>query len=356
MEGAWSRRSAKTMGVQNLCRTAYLATGVLAAVLAGCQGNLGSGTGLSIPQAPSYGQPGGPGGSAGSQSRQQVLEGADYMTSTTTELPLPQVGGFSVSVVLGTAPPSPVPGESSSPTAAHHHSLLARAAAAAAQTNGTPTGLPAPTASPAPAASVSPGAASSASPAPKSGGAKPSPSPSPLKIETKTIAYPDDAPAAPTPVPTGNVQTFVKRTAIVRGYVMPSEDITLYGLGAVRFTIPTTEQLPGRGFTVAVYQSGKHHKDKLLDSDTDAAVSNDTIASGHADTPLVLKKDTGYLLMLYGDEGPPTPAPVQAGYPTPGNNPFPMPSTYGAPQSGYPGQPVSPGGPTNPYATPTPFH
>jgi hypothetical protein len=156
-------------------------------------------------------------------------------------------------------------------------------------------------------------------------------------------------------MPTGNVQTFTKRTAIVRGYLMPSQDITLYGLGAVRFTIPATEEIPQRGFTVAVYQSGKHHHEKLLDADTDAPLVNDVVASGRSDSPIVLKKDIGYLLMLYGDDTPATPAPVQPGYPTPGNNPFPVPSTYGSSQPGYPGQPTYPPGSVNPYATPTPF-
>jgi hypothetical protein len=143
---------------------------------------------------------------------------------------------------------------------------------------------------------------------------------------------------------------------------MPAKDITLYGLGAVRFTIPSTEQTPQRGFTIAIFQSGKHHHDKLLASDTAPSLSNDTIASSRSDASIVLKKDTGYLLMLYGDEAPSTPAPVQPGYPTPGNNPFPAPSGFGTQQPGMPVQPPYPGNPTYqpgypgaPNASPTPY-
>jgi hypothetical protein len=348
------------MGFHSSRRVAYIAGACIALALSACQGNLGSGSGLSIPQAPGYGQPGGPGqGGAASQSRQQVLEGAVYLTPSTSDVPLPQVDGFGVTVALGTAPPSAPP--DSIPSVAPVSGPVA--SAAKRRSTHLPGASPAPAGSPSSAPSPAPTVSASAPPSAKpSAGAHPSPSPSPAKIETKTIAYPDDAPAAPTPEPTGNVQTFVKRTPLVRGYVMPSKDVTLYGLAAIRFTIPSTEETPQRGFTVAVFQSGKKHREKLMDSDTAPTLANDVIASNRTDAPIVLKKDTGYLLMLYGDEAPSTPAPVQAGYPTPGNNPFPAPSGYATQQPGmpvqppYPGNPTyQPGGPTNPYATPTPF-
>jgi len=281
-----------------------------------------------------------------------LLEGAVYVTPATKEVPLPQVEGYGVTVALGTAPPSPAPGAVASvalvPPAQLRHAGTKEQAAGA-------TG--APDADPSAAPSATPSAVPTAKP---SSGPKPSPSPTPAKIETKTTIYPDDAPDAPTPAPTGEVQTFVKRSAIVRGYLMPAQDITLYGLGAVRFKIPSTEQAPERGFTVAIFQSGKRHHDKLIDSDTEAKLADDNVASDRSDATIVLKKATGYLLMLYGDEAPPTPAPVQQGYPTPENNPFPVPSTYGTPipgSPGYPGQATyPPGAPGNPYATPTPFH
>jgi hypothetical protein len=157
------------------------------------------------------------------------------------------------------------------------------------------------------------------------------------------------------------VQTFVKRSAIVRGFVQAEgADVPIYGLGAIHFTVPSTELLPKRGFTIAIFESGKHNHDKLIAYDTDPAVSGSGVASALTE-PLVLKKGIGYLLLLYGDETAPTPAPVAPGYPTPGNNPFPTPTgTYNpANPPGYPyGSPTPYGAPTpyNPYATPTPLH
>jgi hypothetical protein len=147
------------------------------------------------------------------------------------------------------------------------------------------------------------------------------------------------------------VQTFVHRTAIVRGYVMPSSDLPLYGLGAVHFTLPLTEMTPKRGYTVAIYESGKHRHDKLMNYDTDPVAGDGTVYSAQTD-PVILKKGKGYLLMIYGDdEGPaPSSATVPPGYPSPGNNPFPAASGSGYPQPGYTQVP------NNPYASPTPYN
>jgi hypothetical protein len=83
----------------------------LATMLAACQGNLGSGSGLSIPQQQPYGQPGGPGGagSSASQSRQRALDGAVYLTKDATEIPLPTLNGYGVTLALGTPTPTPSP-------------------------------------------------------------------------------------------------------------------------------------------------------------------------------------------------------------------------------------------------------
>jgi hypothetical protein len=166
--------------------------------------------------------------------------------------------------------------------------------------------------------------------------------------------YPDDAPPPPTPMPTGEVQTFIKREPVARGYVKMGTDVPLYGLGAVRFTLPQTELTPKRGFTIALFESGKHNHNKLLNYDTDPTVSGQIVYSSQTEPSIVLKKNSGYLLMIYGDEGAATagPATVAPGYPGPGNNPFPTPSGYGQPQytqvPGYPQTPY-PGSPQTPY-------
>jgi len=335
---------------------------VAVAALAACQGNIGGGSGLSIPQAPGYQQPAGPGGGGSSQSRERLLEGAVYLSSKLTSVPLPQLAGYAVTIALGT--PGPIASPTVTPAGAKErvlkalgHTAGSRAVASpspapslAASSSPEPTGsgsaVPSPTGSASASASASPGA--SALPSPKgSHAASPSPSGSSLpRIDTKTTVYPDEAPPPPTPMPTGEVQTFVKRSAIVRGYVQMGTDVPLYGLGAVHFTLPSSELTPKRGFTVALYESGKHNHNRLLNYDTEPLVENDVVYSSQAD-PIVLKKGSGYLLMIYGDDEPAPAATVAPGFPSPGNNPFPMPS--GSVQPGYTQAPY-PGG-----YSPTPY-
>jgi len=368
------------MSVWFLRVLACTALGAGAIGLSACQGNIGGGSGLSIPQAPGYNNPAGPGG-AQSSSRERVLEGAVYLSSKLSEVPLPQLAGFSVALELGTPGPlsspqsSPGAGTNSGkPAAALKHAMGAGAAVATA----VASIVPAASATPAPVASGSPAAPEPSGSASASASGAPAGSPSPKashtpnpstatagpKIETKTTVYPDDAPAAPTPIPTGEVQVFIKRVAIVRGYVLPATDISLFGLGAVRFTVPTAEIAPKRGFTIAIYQEGKHHKDRLIAYDTDPSVSGSVLASALAD-PVILKKNAGYLLMLYGDDLGAPPAQVAPGYPQPGNNPFPTPTGSGYPPNSYQqqqapcSQPQQPGypQPQQPYqnCSPTPY-
>jgi len=341
--------------------------------IAACQGNIGGGSGLSIPQAPSYNQPAGPQSAAG-PTRERVLDGAVYLGPKLNEVPLPQLGGFAIAIELGTPGPAPSPslvGGSARPTgltpAAAAIALRPAAVASPAPPTSPPASPSSAASSPALAGSAPASATASAdgSAPPPTASRAPSPAPSavPPKITTKTVIYPDNAPAPPTPIPTGEVQVFTKRTAIVRGYLQSETEISLYGLAAVHFTVPANELLPKRGFTIALYENGKHRHDRLIAYDTSPTVATSIVSSAQTD-PLILKKGVGYLLLLYGDETPPTPAPAQVapGYPSPGNNPFPMPSGSGAvyptPYNPYatptPYNPYAPPTPYNPYATPQP--
>ncbi len=355
-------------------RLVTLGSFAFAAMLAACQGNLGSGSGLSLPATPPYNQPGGPGGAAAPQSRQRALDGAVYVTADMNEIPLPALNGYGVTLALGT--PSPTPSPSPVATTAPSRGPAGRARRTRTRAGVRPQGsvaLVAPSAAPSPAAAgsapstglqtASPGAASasagpnafgasasaSSSAAPLPSGATPRPppattgSPGVSKTATKTTVFPDDAPAAPSPQPSGNVQTFAVRKAIVRGFIQPGSAISLYGLGAVRFTIPTAEQTAGRGFTVAVYTVGRRHHATLVTADPAPVLAKDVVASTHAD-PLVLKKGVGYLLMLYGDELPATPGPVPSGYASPGNNPFVTPYPTGSYGGTAPGAGIGPHG------------
>ena len=147
------------------------------------------------------------------------------------------------------------------------------------------------------------------------------------------------------------MQTFNVRKAIVRGYLQAGAQVSLYGLGAVRFTIPKAEQSAGRGYTIAVYAAGRRHHDALVTVDTTPVLEKDVVASTRATDPLVLKKGVSYLFMLYGDESL-APLAVPSGYSSPGQNPFvtPYPS---APAGGQqPG--VGIGGGARPTSFPSP--
>jgi len=312
--------------------TLSLASFGLASLLAACQGNVGSGSGLSIPATAPYNQPGGPVGAGGApQTKQRVLDGAVYLAADMTEIPLPTVDGYGVTIALGTPTPTPTV----TPIATPAPSLRP-------QRNGRRTrtqALAAPSPSPNPAASAaSPAASASPIPSPSSSGSSaPSLAPSgpvsgaptpattaAAKTTTKTIVFPEGVPDAPTPQPSGNVQTFPVRKAIVRGFISPATTLSLYGLGAIRFTIPKAEQTAGRGYTIAVFVAGKRRHETVVSSDSSPTLANDAVASTRVE-PFALKKGTGYALVLYGDELAPTPGAVPSGYASPGVNPFVTP-------------------------------
>jgi hypothetical protein len=362
---------------------------VLAFALAACQGNIGSGSGLSIPQGPQQYQPGGP--QAQTASRERVLEGAVYLNPAAppSDIPLPTVNGFAIDIKLGTAPPTAAPTPTPTATApapkrsaghrTHTAAIVQRsivlALASGAPASPTSADLaasaapsPAPLESsagvthlsdvPSPSVSGSPVAAGSAGPsvvasASPLGHHPHSTATSGPKVATKLVAYPDDAPVAPTAEPTGSVQTFPNRKALVRGYLMSAADVPIYGLGAIKFTVPPSELSPTRGYTIAIFTSQKKHRGKLLEYDTAPVALAGVIASSFDDDPIVFKKSIGYEIVLYADQAPATPIPVPSGYPAAGNNPVPYPSGA-TPQ---PGQSLQPGQTPIPqgYPTPTPL-
>lgn len=340
-------------------RLASLAVAGFAIALGGCQGSLGSGPGLQLPATASNAQPAGP-GVAGVQSRQRALAGAVYLTPDMTTLPLPPLDGFAVALQLGTPPPSsspsPEPTASGSPRATSSHR---RAALHRTKTRSVAVAVAAPSALQTGATTAAPSAPPAPSVTPAAGPSGPAPSPTGSavgsKMVTKLIVYPDDAPSAPTPQPSGNVQTFPTRKALVRGFIKPGADIALYGLGAVKFTIPAQEDVAQRGYTVAVFSAGRRHHDSLIASDSTAAVIAHVVASAAVDG-LVLKKNTDYLLVLYADELAATPGPVPSGYPSPGINPFVTPQPGVSAVTG-PAVPGAYGGATSaPSAASTYFH
>ncbi|MGB8203845.1 MAG: hypothetical protein WCE83_04145, partial [Candidatus Baltobacteraceae bacterium] len=181
--------------------------------------------------------------------------------------------------------------------------------------------------------------------------ASPSPQASGPKIDTKLTVYPEDAPAAPTPAPTGNVQTFIKRVAIVRGFLFSRTELSLAGLSAVRFTVPSDELPPNRGFTVAIFDQSKKHHDRLVAWDANAASTGGTIGATASPSPIPLKKGVGYAFLLYGDPLVSAAPAATGSYPPPGNNPFASPPPGGATAG-----PYATATPSAAYATATPYY
>jgi hypothetical protein len=313
--------------------------------------------------------PPGPGAQS-TYTREQTLDGADVLTADATQIVFPTVGGFGLAINL--ASPTP-PGMTPSPAASGVKTASIKAKGGTAPPAASASPIPTPSVSP--SASPSAGASGSPSPSPAGSGSpaasasavathKPSPGPKP-KVTTKTTIYPNDAPPAPTPEPTGNVQTFFHQAPIVRAFFESPVDLTLSSVGAAQFTIPKVEQTPKRGFVVAFFEAGKKSKDTLLAWSGSVTLANDVVSATGAEDPVVLKKNVGYVVVLYGDALPPTPPPAGS-YPAPGYNPVPTPAPsgygappYAAPPYGGPGATYPPGyqptyAPGYPTPTPTP--
>jgi len=333
------------MGV-SIARLATCAAGLaLVFASAACQGNIGTGGGLPQPPGPQITA------IAGAQSRTRTTDGAVFLASDLKAIPLPDVGGVSVTIL----PEPPTPAPSGAPSglvpapAGSAKAALSSAARPESTRLATATPAATPTAAPTAAPPVAPPSASG-SPAPKAsgtpaarsalaGGGKPksAATPSGPKIDTKTTIYPEHAPAAPTPQPTGNVQSYAQRTPLVRGWILSRTPLTLYSLAAVRFTIPPSEQTKGRGYTISLFQSLKHRKNRLIASDPSAVLAADAISAATVATePISLKKNVGYFFVLYGDYNGPAPAPTGS-FPAANNPVLGSPGPGGLPATPIPG-------------------
>jgi hypothetical protein len=297
-----------------------LAVGLSLAAMVGiaaCSGGV-SGTGLPAPPGPAISASVG----AASQSRQRTASGAVYLASDVHEIPLPPLAGFGLTIALA----SPTP----------------KASVSAATNPKAPAGPP--TASPSPSPSPSPAAKKKAAPSASATPAGP-------KVDTKITIFPEDAPAAPTPAATGNVQSYAERPPVIRGYIMPATDLKLYSLAAASFKLPSDQAPEGREFTIALFESEKHRKWKLLGWTPDATLEDGVVSASDATEPLLLHKKMGYVFVLYGDDLEPTPAP-RGSYPPPGSNPFATPGAATPRPFGAPPTPFNPYASPNPYATP----
>jgi hypothetical protein len=300
--------------------------------VAACQGSTGTG----LPQAPMGPQspyPQGINPNQAPQSRQQIENVSVAVAPSASALDVGQFDGFDLEIDL------------SKPTAAPQTVAPSAPPAGRVSRKASPSPSPSPTPTP--------------SPSPKSH-ASPSPTPSGPRIDVKLTAFPDGAQKPPGDADSPDA----RRVPILKALLQPSVDLALYSLGALRFTIPSGEQESGRGFTVALYETRKFHKDRLIDSRGDLAVDGDVVRALKATGELKLWKGHTYTALLFGDPLPATPSPysppqypgTQMNYPPgqmqPNGQQYPQP---GQPYPPQPGQfPPRPGFAT-PFPTPSPF-
>jgi hypothetical protein len=144
-----------------------------------------------------------------------------------------------------------------------------------------------------------------------------------------------------------------RRVPLVKVAMQPSVDLSLYSLAALRFAIPPAEGQSGRGFTVALYETRKFHKDRLIDSRTDATVADDAVRAEKATDAVKLSKGHTYTAILFGDPLPQTPGPYSAPQYPGTQMMYPQQPGQPYPQQGLP-YPARPGFPT-PSGYPTPY-
>ncbi len=161
--------------------------------------------------------------------------------------------------------------------------------------------------------------------------------------------YPDG-----TQKPPGDFDSaFTRRVPIVDILFTPSVDLKLYSLAALGIQIPSAEDTPSRGFTVALYETRKFHKDRQVEYHVDAQVSKSVVRATSAKDALSLSKGHEYTLILFGDALAATPSPYSPpGYP--GMPGFGQSQNGNAPTMQQPGSgPARPG--ATPLSPPTPY-
>jgi len=264
------------------------------------------------------------------QSRQQLAEDVAPIPPSAEELDVAALGGFKFSIDLTKPSPGASPSASAKPTA-------------------SPKPTPTPSPSPTPSASSSPGA--------WKGKPTPTPTPSGPRIDAKVTIYPDG-----TQKPPGDEDSNDERRAPLLKVVLdPSVDVALPSLGAFVFTIPQSEDKEERGYTVALYETRKFHKDRFIDAQLDATSDDGVVRALHAKEAHKLLKGHLYTVILFGDPLPQTPGPYSPPqYPGAPMQYNPQPQQPGyTPQPGMPQQPglqPQPGFPQQPgFVTPTPY-
>jgi len=281
---------------------------LLAAGLAACGGSLGN---AGLPATPTVPQP--PvgttqtGGGAPPIAPQEAMrkQSAAYDPATTA-LTFPGVSGFGATLALGDVLPTPAPAVSSATPALVSPNVRGRRAARPSAPPTAPASLP-PTPGPASPAPTGSPAAPAASPA-HGRGAHPAASPTPSGPQTqlRLTAYPLGAPPAPQPAD-GKVPT---RPPLLRAEVLPDRDLRIPGLAAFAFTLPASEAVAGRSYTIGLFALAKHKAGAALAADAYATAGADGTLRAAGGKPIVLRGAGDYLAVVYASPLAPTPAPV----------------------------------------------
>jgi hypothetical protein len=109
------------------------------------------------------------------------------------------------------------------------------------------------------------------------------------------------------------------RHAVLRAEIQSQGPMTIPSLDSLLFTLPATELVTGRGFSVLVLEQGKHKRETVLLSDTNATLdtTNNVIHTSAGLGPIVLQANHRYAAVLYADDLIVTPPPIPSGAPRP---------------------------------------
>ncbi|MBV9646267.1 MAG: hypothetical protein JO043_02260 [Candidatus Eremiobacteraeota bacterium] len=294
--------------------------------LAACSSSVGSGMNPMTPPVPQGTQYGIVPNNV-PQSRQELGEHVALVEKGAHSVDVAQLGGFDFSIDL--TKPTPTP------TVAPAKSKTKSAMKPAATASPSPTPAPSPTATPANGS--------------WKGKPTPTPTPSGPHIDAKVTIYPDGAQKPP-----GDSESpQSRRVPVIKVVIDPTVDVHLYSLAAFRFTIPQSEEEQDRGFTVALYETRKYHKDRFIDAQLDAKSQDGVVRAVGAKDAHTLSKDHLYTVILFGDALPQTPSPYSPPQ-YPGTTTYPQnPQNSQYPPNQQPYRPPLPG--QNPWATPPPW-
>jgi hypothetical protein len=115
----------------------------------------------------------------------------------------------------------------------------------------------------------------------------------------------------------------------MRGDLHAQDALTLPSLDVLSFTLAKREQVPGRAFSIAVFEERKHRKTSQLAADVNGtADQNGVVRVASSSKALAFAADHHYAIILYAEDLAPTPAPV---VPTPSGMPSTFPSASASP-------------------------